>query len=182
MRRSEVRKVVAAYVADRLRKECEKRGKASEIARAIHFTRVHVAAVARGDNAAGDDFCDAMADYWGMTRAHLDKVASAWADENGVDVSGPRGTKSGRLRERPEWVDALVSAKAVFRDIPGEYFERVGMIFDDVPQRIDAQFIGQMARIMYDLALRDDRDGPPASAVSLAAVHPNAPGRKTSKS
>lgn len=180
MRRSEIRKVVAAYVADRLRRECAKRGTAAEIARAVHFTRVHVAAVARGDNAAGDDFCDAMAGYWGITRAQLDKAAAAWADENGVDVSGPRGTKSGRLRERPEWGDSLAAAKAVFRGIPDEYFERVGMVFDDVPERIDAQFIGEMARILYDLTLREEHD-PPASTVSLAASRPDLPCRKTSK-
>lgn len=174
MRRSQRRKTVAAYVADRLSKECKRRGVAAEIARSVHFTRVHVAAVARGDNAAGDDFIEAMAKHWGMTREELEEEAAHWADENGVDVA-EEPKKAGRLRERAEWGSAVSAAKTVFRGVPDVYFDRVGMIVDDdqIPQRIDALFVGEMAKILYDLAVREERDPPESSSahVRTSIVH-----------
>ncbi|WP_438029132.1 hypothetical protein [Sorangium sp. So ce233] len=179
MRRSEERRVVSAYVTDRLREECRQRGKASAIARATHFTRVHVAAVARGDNAVGEDFARAMAKYWGMSAQELDAAAARWAEENGVEIPAPRSGPPQRLREREEWAEAVEAARLVFKGIPDEYFERVGAIFDDVPQRIDAQFVGEMARILHDLANREGGDPPKSAALRTGAAL--APTKKASK-
>jgi hypothetical protein len=180
MRRSEARKLVAVYLADRLRTECAKRGKATEIARAIQFTRVHVAAVARGDNAAGEDFFDAMARYWGLTRAQLDEEAATWSATHGVDTRAPRSESLGRLHEHPEWPTALAAARAVFRGIPDEYFERAGMVFHNVSDRVDAQFVGELASVFHGVATRDDAAAP-ASSVSATAGHAHSLNRKRSK-
>jgi hypothetical protein len=167
MRRSEERRIVSAYVADRLKTECKQRGKASAIARATSFTRVHVAAVARGDNAVGEDFARAMAKYWGMSPQELDDAAARWADENGFEIPVSRSGPPTRLRDREEWEEAAAAARAVFKGIPEDAFERVGAIYDDLPQRIDAQFVGEMARILHDLANRESGDPPKSAALRV---------------
>lgn len=77
-RRSERRKIVGAYVRERLRSECTVRGAAANIARATGFSTAHVTNVQKQDRGVGDDFAEAIARYWGMTYAQLEEEAQRW--------------------------------------------------------------------------------------------------------
>lgn len=163
MRRSEARHLVAAYVADRLGRECKVRGKGAEIARATGFTRGHVSAVVNGASGVGEDFADRIAAYWGMTYDELQAEAERWAAENGVTIEKetPPTSSWRHLRERKEWATEVATARARYPTVPAQFFDAVGQLFDTVPHRIDAQFIGEMARVMHDAAVRE---GGPASS------------------
>ncbi|MGK3981189.1 hypothetical protein WMF38_56860 [Sorangium sp. So ce118] len=157
--------MVAAYVADRLGTECKVRGKGAEIARAIGFTRGHVSAVVNGASGVGDDFAEAVASFWGMTYDQLQAKAERWAAETGVEF--PEAEKPAswtRLKQRKEWAAEVETARARYPTVPSEYFDSVGQIFDTLPHRLDAQFIGEMARIMHDAAVREGSDGPKSTA------------------
>jgi plasmid maintenance system antidote protein VapI len=164
-RRSETRHVVAAYVADRLGRECKVRGKGAEIARAIGFTRGHVSAVVNGASGVGDDFAEAVGAYWGMRYETLQETAERWAEENGIELPAQEEQASWRrLRERGEWAEELAVARSRYPTVPGAYFDAVGQIFDTLSIQIDAQFIGEMARIMHDADVRAGTDGPKSTA------------------
>lgn len=60
--RSEKRRLVAAYVQQRLITECEVRGGASRIAKATGFSTAHVAN-AKNHGTVGADFAEAMAAF-----------------------------------------------------------------------------------------------------------------------
>src|SRR5690606_27946686 len=123
-RRSEARYAVAAYVADRLGRECKTRGKGAEIARATGFTRGHVSAVVNGASGVGEDFAEAIATYWGMTYAELQETADRWAAANGVVP--PQTEKAAalrRLRERPEWSVEIAVARSRYPTVPNDYFD-----------------------------------------------------------
>ena len=153
MRRSEARRVLAAYVSDRLTRECAERGKAASIARTIGFSPAHISNARTGQAGVGEDLAEALAKYWGLSYEELQKEAVAWAEGGGrLPPSLTVGAR--HLRDRPEWNEAVAGARQVFR-VPDEYFDRVGAIFDDFPTAIDAQFVGEMARVIYELAQRD---------------------------
>lgn len=153
--------MVEAYVSDRLKRECKVRGKAAEIARAIHFSRGHMSAVMTGASGVGEDFAEAIGAYWGMTYDRLQETAERWAAEHGIEAPEKEPASSWRrLRERPEWRDEAATARARYPTVPSEYFDAVGQIFDTLPRRIDAQFIGEMARVLHDAAVREGAEGP----------------------
>jgi plasmid maintenance system antidote protein VapI len=165
MRRSEARHLVAAYVADRLGRECKTRGKGAEIARAIGFTRGHVSAVINGASGVGEDFAEKIAWHWGMTYDELQETAETWAAANGIEAPPKEPASWRRLRERKEWAEELATARARYPTVPSHYFDAVGQIFDTLPHRLDAQFIGEMARIMHDAAVREETSEGPKSTV-----------------
>jgi len=156
--------VVAAYIADRLLRETQERGAKAAIARAIGFTRAHVSSVAHGQAGVGEDFVDAIAKYWGTSYDALQREAEAWAERDAVPPSA--GASRGRLRDRPEWPQSLAAAKSVFTGIPDGYFADVGALYDDVPGKIDAQFVGDLARIRWELAQRTGQEPPRSGATS----------------
>jgi plasmid maintenance system antidote protein VapI len=166
MRRSEARYVVGAYISDRLAKECKVRGKAAEIARETGFTRGHVSAVINGASGVGEDFADRIAAYWRMTYDELQAQAERWAERQGTQAPKEERAPASwrRLRERPEWADELATARVRYPTVPTTYFDAVGQLFDTLPHCIDAQFIGEMARIMHDCAVRDGSEGPKSTA------------------
>lgn len=163
-RRSEVRRVAEAYIADRLGRECKTRGRGAEIARAIHFSRGHISAVVTGASGVGEDFAEAIATYWGMTYDELQETAERWAAANGLEFPTEKAPSWQRLRERREWPAEVETARARYPTVPREYFDAVGQLFDTLPHRLDAQFIGEMARIMHDAAVREGSEGPKSTA------------------
>jgi transcriptional regulator with XRE-family HTH domain len=165
MRRSEARKVLAAYVADRLGRECaERRGAQAEIARALGFSRGHLSNVLRGQYSVGEDLAARLADYWGMTYDQLHAEAEKWGKTSQRPAAVDRPEPWRRLKDRPEWTASLESARAFYKDIPDDYFLRVGAILDDVSRHIDAQFIGEMARVIWSAEVRESAV-PPVSVV-----------------
>ncbi len=87
--RGERRRIVGAYVRDRLRKECAVRGEATKIARAIGFSTAHVTNVQKEERGVGDDFAEAIARYWGLGYAELEEAAQRWAAENPTEPAPP---------------------------------------------------------------------------------------------
>jgi plasmid maintenance system antidote protein VapI len=158
MRRSEARQLVGAYVADRLGRECSAHGARAEIARAIKFSRGHISAVINGASGVGEDFADRIASYWGMTYDELEATAERWAAKNGVTIEPAEATAPAswrRLRERDEWGAEVADARTRYPTVPAQFFDAVGQLFDTLPHRLDAQFIGEMARAMHDAAARE---------------------------
>lgn len=180
MRRSEARKLVAAYVQDRLERECgAKRGQQTAIARATGFTRGHVNNVIKGQAGVGEDFAEKIAEYWGMTYDDLQRQAEEWSNERGMP-SAPSQSPGRRFRDRTQWQEAVEAARSFYRHIPDEYFDRAGSFYDDAKQYIDAQFVGDLARILYEVDLREG-GGPPNSVTSVTQ-RSYARDKKTSKS
>jgi transcriptional regulator with XRE-family HTH domain len=177
MRKSEARKTVAAYVADRLSRECATRGRGAELARLTGFSRGHVSAVLSGASGVGEDFADAIARAWGMTNEELETTAAEWAA--GENLPPPPATSPVRkLRDRPEWATAVQAAKIVFGSVPDAYFEQAGSVNDDVTQTIDALFVGQLAQILHDLSRREE---PPVPSSSVKVSSSAPPEKKSSK-
>jgi hypothetical protein len=86
--RGQRRKVLSAYIRERLRIECAVRGTASKIATATGFSTAHLANVQKEERGVGDDFAEAMAIYWGFTPEALRVEAERWAKEHPEKVGG----------------------------------------------------------------------------------------------
>jgi hypothetical protein len=80
---TEIRTAIAAYIHDRLVRECaSERGRAAAIARATGVTTAHVANVKNGKASAGEDFSRALAGYWSMSYQQLENAAVEWFRSN----------------------------------------------------------------------------------------------------
>ncbi|XXX79279.1 helix-turn-helix transcriptional regulator [Sorangium sp. So ce134] len=181
MRPSEARRLaVTAYVAARLERECSVRGTAAQIARATNFSKATISAIISGRGNVGEDFAHKIAEYWGMSYAQLQREAEAWQDTPEGKAAPERAQPWRRLKDRPEWAAAIQAARAFYADIPPEYFDRVGKIFDDVTRRIDAQFVGEMARVIWSTEQRESAV-PPASVIA-STVRGHVTDKKSSKS
>lgn len=68
--------------------------------------------------------------------------------------AGEGGARSGRLRERPEWPEALVTASAAASvtdpDLRQEDFDRVGLLYDGdaLPRTLSARILVQLTRAL----------------------------------
>jgi hypothetical protein len=79
MQATQIRSAIAAYIHDRLVRECTaERGRAAAIARATGVTTAHVANVKNGKASAGEDFSRALAVYWSMSYQQLENAAVEW--------------------------------------------------------------------------------------------------------
>jgi hypothetical protein len=79
MERDETRLAIAAYVRDRLFRECSaRRGVAADIARATGATTAHIANVKNGKATTGDEFARKVARYWNLTYPQLEAAAAEW--------------------------------------------------------------------------------------------------------
>jgi hypothetical protein len=87
--RGERRRVVSAYVRDRLQRECAVRGEAAKIARVTGFSTAHVTNVQKQDRGVGDDFAEALARHWGLTMAQLEEEATRWASQQAAPQPEP---------------------------------------------------------------------------------------------
>ena len=82
--RTETIKTIRSYVRKRLIAETEQRGAAAAIADATSFTSSFIAQVRLGKNDPGEEFCRAMAEYWGLSYEQLEDVARADAAMEGA--------------------------------------------------------------------------------------------------
>lgn len=98
MRRSDVRRLLAEYVRERLREECTERGGQAKVAKSTSFTTAHVANVIHGIRGVGDDFLHAIAAHWGMTVPELEVAAAKWVETSPVAIRG---------REYPNLAEAI---------------------------------------------------------------------------
>ncbi len=69
------RAAISAYVKRRLAVECEPRGAAAKIGRAIGTSGAHLSNIKKMNRGIGDDLARKMASYWKMTYAELERVA-----------------------------------------------------------------------------------------------------------
>ncbi len=85
----DARKILQAYVRQRLRKECEPHGQAAEVARSIGFSKPAISEVIRTDNGPGDRLMHALAAYWGMTFSQLEEAAKRTFEQPVPEPSAP---------------------------------------------------------------------------------------------
>lgn len=158
VQRADIRNAVVCYVADRIARECKnpaQRGLQAKIARATGKSRAHVSSIVSGTSGVSIEFAERMAPFWGMTVEELEKIAVAeWEEGEDTPTSKVRGGPTRRICDRPEWGAALDAARSFYHEIPDEFFDRVGAIFDDVTGPIDAEFVGEMAKLLRDLTHR----------------------------
>jgi plasmid maintenance system antidote protein VapI len=180
VRPSEARRLsMTAYVADRLARECRVRGTAATIARATGFSKAKISALISGKEGVGEDFAHKIAEYWSMTYEQLLREAEAWQNAPERKTATPQSAPWRRLKDRPEWTSSLEGARSFYKDIPDEYLQRVGLIFDDVTRYVDAQFVGEMARVILSTEQRESAV-PPVSVVA-STTHRHENDKKSSK-
>ncbi len=120
---TERRRLVSDYVKDRLIRECRGTwGKAIGVSRRTGFSTAHITNVMKGNRATGDDFAVAIARYWGMTYAELERLAVeraatayASAQGNNHDVPpriGPSIATSESLDLHPSLTEAVGYCRA----------------------------------------------------------------------
>ena len=176
VRRSEIRRLVAEYVHRRLQDECQVRGRAAEIATVTGFSPAHVSNAKAGSRGVGEDFAAALGQFWGMEYQQLEQTALAWAEEHGVQPEVRR--EAPRFRQRAEWAAALEEARRLYRAIPEEFFKQAGDFYDHLPHPVDAQFVGDLARSLWDVALRDPASQRAPRDVTGTTAPPRSSGKK----
>ncbi len=83
------RRVLGAYIRERLKTECAVRGVAAKIAHATGFSSAHITNVQKEDRGVGEDLAEALAVYWGFGALEgLYAEAERWAKENPDKVGG----------------------------------------------------------------------------------------------
>jgi transcriptional regulator with XRE-family HTH domain len=141
MRKSEESDPVRAYAAQRLRRETEgpDRVSVASIAEATGASAAHVSNVKNGKAGIGKHFEEALARYWGMSVEELRRVAAA-------EQPAQKPPVIKRLRDRPEWQEALAEARQFHRTFSEEELSAVGECYDHMDYLVTAEFIGHMAR------------------------------------
>lgn len=132
VRPSAKRLALTDYIVERIRTECTKRGAQGDLARALGFSSAHVANVATKRCGVGDEFLEAIAKYWKLSRDDLDRIA---AERMGMQVSYPCRTTAVALartaaRSNPsEWREdaiALIEKEQLPVDLPvADYLLRI---------------------------------------------------------
>jgi hypothetical protein len=131
--RGQRRKILSAYVRERLRSECAVRGVAAKISEATGFSTAHITNVQKQDRGVGQDFAEAMAGYWELTYDELVAEAQRWAKEHpeGTVSKAPPGASSTVNDTYPEraegariaiaaGVDQDVVARVLAEEVPPE--------------------------------------------------------------
>lgn len=82
-----------------------------------------------------------------------------------------------RFRDRPEWPQLVLEARRLFRAIPPEYIDQAGDFIDNLPVPIDAQFVGDLSRCLWDVALRGtqmEEHEAPSTVAPATLIHESA--------
>ncbi len=93
----ERRRIVSDYVSDRLVRECKGTwGKAIDVARKTGFSSAHITNVMNRQRTTGDDFAMAVAKYWGIEYAEMERLA---VEHAAAAYSRERSERSGERRD-----------------------------------------------------------------------------------
>lgn len=150
--------VVARYIVARLKEECEPWGAVQRIADALGVAPPHLSNIKNRplDQAkVSMPVAHRAAEMWGMSYEELEEEAKAgWRSRAAPERAPPSRPAGILLRDRPEWKTEVEAARRVCGDIPSaildELIERAGEFYDPSVEPINAWWIAQWVRLLYE--------------------------------